>query len=589
MPGLRLPIRSLLLIVGLYLAFATPLLSASGVGGSSEARELEVAQTVLAQGELLLPKRNGVVPSKPPLYHWTTALLSAPFGEVSTLLGRFTSLLAGAVMLWLTGTLAWYIALALRGAHERVAAYGAVMTVLAVLTLSYGFVNEVSSATVDAVFVMWVVVAIVALLLPLPLSMLGVRDLAVPYRERDWHLFYFAASIAMLAKGPLGLALSLAVTGVVASVRWGPRRALQLYLKPRSAWIWPLLVTLPWYLAAARYGGDEFIDRQLLFENLERLFGGEGTNVEVWWFYLPSFLRSGLPWSVLFLVLLWRVCRSLRRNPTRFDAARGAIDLMGACWVGVVLLLFTLAAGKRHSYLLPLYPGLALFVGIELWRYWYSAAARTRAVLLRVASVVVTSASLLLLIGAAAIVVAPFWIGNGDEVSALFSMYLRQGGVMVAAVWAAAAVLVLYLRDRAVLSATWLVSAAVLWGAMAFGLGLKYHLKGFDQMVRQVAPHLTPGVALPVVRQEVDELFDPLLWYLKQPARFVSLAKGELPPLALCDSAPLLTRHTLYQQWQRRIPERFQVIEKVNQRYDALRGRTDRAVVLLRCRAREEE
>ena len=59
--------------------------------GGSEAREAQVIEVILRSNEWVLPLRNGIIPSKPPLFHWTGAALALIAGGVSEFLARLPS------------------------------------------------------------------------------------------------------------------------------------------------------------------------------------------------------------------------------------------------------------------------------------------------------------------------------------------------------------------------------------------------------------------------------------------------------------------------------------------------------------------
>src|SRR5262249_19365801 len=90
--------------------------------------------------------------------------------------------------------------------------------------------------------------------------------------------------------------------------------------------------------------------------NVERGFGGSALRANPWWFYLPQFAGDFLPWSILFPLAGWW---SYRRGLCRADAdAR-----FGLVWFVSVLLVLSCSRFKRADYLLPAYPGAAIFLG----------------------------------------------------------------------------------------------------------------------------------------------------------------------------------------------------------------------------------
>lgn len=93
------------------LAFACTLVlfllsSVSVIGTSSEAREAHIVRVMVGTGDWILPTRNGLLPSKPPLHHWLAAGAGLMVGRVSEVVARLPSVLAGGLILLLTGLLA---------------------------------------------------------------------------------------------------------------------------------------------------------------------------------------------------------------------------------------------------------------------------------------------------------------------------------------------------------------------------------------------------------------------------------------------------------------------------------------------------
>jgi len=77
--ALRSAAAPILLACVLGLALAWPL-HAPPIEHHGEAREGLVVQAVVDRGEWILPRRNGELPSKPPLFHWLAAAATRAFG-----------------------------------------------------------------------------------------------------------------------------------------------------------------------------------------------------------------------------------------------------------------------------------------------------------------------------------------------------------------------------------------------------------------------------------------------------------------------------------------------------------------------------
>jgi hypothetical protein len=154
-----------------------------------------------------------------------------------------------------------------------------------------------------------------------------------------------------------------------------------------------LLLAVGWYGMAFTRGGEGFVDRQLLQENLKRFFGGSGHSHPVYYYF--SYLFSlGLPWSLFLPFMFWDAFQ---------PGARGDDDrLFFKSWFLVMFVFFSLSAGKRPVYLLPLYPALALL--LAAWVYHHGVSTGARLILYRiVAGVAVLTGALLLIITIGAI------------------------------------------------------------------------------------------------------------------------------------------------------------------------------------------
>lgn len=335
--GGRTAPRDLLLLAALLAAVAAVPLAVPPITNRGEAREAMIIRDVVRNGHWVLGHRLGVVASKPPLYHWIGAAAARVAG-LSDVTVRLPSLLAAYTMLAATMIVGGRLA----GRRGGWLAVGALAGMLA-------FWETALEARVDMLFAAAITVALGGFLG----WYLGGRT-----RPPSW--LYAGALAAILAKGPAGAALPAAV--VLAFL--ASRRELALIGR---LWSWGLaaLVVLGaggWYLAALRAGGADFVAVQLERENLDR-FTGTGIFRESRHrtpFKLPvSFALRLLPWN---LVIPWSAWRWLRGR-----TADGATWFLHVWWI-TILVVFSLAAGKRSVYLLPAYPAVALLAGVALAR-----------------------------------------------------------------------------------------------------------------------------------------------------------------------------------------------------------------------------
>jgi hypothetical protein len=187
-----------------------------------------------------------------------------------------------------------------------------------------------------------------------------------------------ALAAGILLKGPIGLLLPLAALLTHAAVE-GRLAAPWRVAFWRGAWRngvpWGvplvLLLTVPWFVAAHLRTGGEFTRVFFGQHNLERGLGAWQDGParwagHPWWAYLPMFAGDFLPWTpILLAAIVW--CWWTKRRPD-------AEARLGAAWFLGLFVVLSCARFKRADYLLPAFPGAALFLGCMLDR-WLARAA----------------------------------------------------------------------------------------------------------------------------------------------------------------------------------------------------------------------
>src|SRR5581483_1445338 len=184
----------LLLLCG---ALYFPYLGAIPFFDKGEPREALAVQDIVQRGEWLVPlKRATDIPSKPPLFHWSAALIAEMNGALTEAAIRFPSALYATL-----GVLLIY-GLGVKIFNRKTALLGA-----AILATTMVYQDQALSARVDMTLC-FVVIAGLTLFYALYRG-----DLAHPI----WfYLFYAVVGIGTLAKGPLGVLLTALVAGSLA-------------------------------------------------------------------------------------------------------------------------------------------------------------------------------------------------------------------------------------------------------------------------------------------------------------------------------------------------------------------------------------
>lgn len=331
-----------------------------------EPREALAVQDIVRRGEWLVPlKRATDIPSKPPLFHWSAALTSRLTGQLNESTIRFPSALYASL-----GVLVIYLlARRLFGAEVALMS-GAILATMLV------YQTQALSARVDMTLC-FVVTLSLALFYSLYRGFL--------IHPIWYYVFYALVGIGTLAKGPLGILLPALVAGtfVVLKRKWHVLAKFCLH----PGILLMVLLGAGWYVIAVTRGGEGFLDRQILQENLNRFVGGSGHSHPVY-YYIPYLFSQGLPWTLFLPFVLWDSFRrfSLSRDDTLFFQL----------WFLVMFAFFSIAMGKRPVYLLPLYPALSVLTGA--WFCEKIVAFQTRLVLYRAIAAVAAVVGLVLLV-----------------------------------------------------------------------------------------------------------------------------------------------------------------------------------------------
>src|SRR4030095_7687567 len=119
-------------------------------------------------------------------------------------------------------------------------------------------------------------------------------------------------------------------------------------------------------------GGEGFVDRQIIQENLSRFAGGSGHSHPPY-YYVPYLFSLGIPWSLFLPLALWDWFKE------GWSINRPAAFLK--VWFLAIFVFFPIAMGKRPVYLLPLYPAVAIL--LAAW-FYKDTLGRTRVIIYRV-------------------------------------------------------------------------------------------------------------------------------------------------------------------------------------------------------------
>ncbi len=304
-----------------------------------EGRYATLAWEMARSGDWITPRLNGLIYfEKPPLQYWIGAIFFKVFG-VSVFAARAWPALASL----LTALAVGYAARRLRDRETgvRVFAIAASMT--------WVFANG-HYLTLDAGLTFFLTVALCAVLVAFWSE--------VPAAEqRRWVLLAWASmAAAVLSKGLIGILVPGAV--LFASSLW--RRDFRLWRQLQWGLGLPLFLLLvtPWFVLV-QMRNPSFAQFFFVHEHLMRYLTHVHERTGPWWYYLPLLAIGLFPWTGGLPLL----------RPLPGDAGRtgslSVADLLVA-WSVFVLVFFSLSGSKLPSYIQPMFPALALLLGLRL-------------------------------------------------------------------------------------------------------------------------------------------------------------------------------------------------------------------------------
>jgi 4-amino-4-deoxy-L-arabinose transferase-like glycosyltransferase len=314
-----------------------------------EPREALVVRNMLEDGDWLLPKRasaNGwTIASKPPFFHWLGAAASVVAGGTTEWTVRLPSIVLATAAVVCIGVVA----------HATLGGFAA-WTAMLITATAFEWVRAATTARVDGTLTALMTIG----------TLLFYRGVVAGGLSRaEATLAYGLLACAALTKGPVGVVLP----GLVLMVALAVRRELRLLprFRPILGGMLILAIVGGWYALATGLGGDSFVQKQILKENVFRFVGVtsmKSGHSHPFYYYFPTLLSGLLPWTPFVLVALVAAFR----DPAARRDARVAFPLV---WFVVVFLFYSAADAKRSVYLLALYPAAALVTG-----WWWQQVAR---------------------------------------------------------------------------------------------------------------------------------------------------------------------------------------------------------------------
>ena len=307
-----------------------------------EGRYAEIAREMALTGDWTTPRLNGIKYfEKPPLQYWMTAAAYKAFGEHEWTARLWAALtgFAGVLMVGFAGA---------RLFGRRAALYSALVLASSVLYAAIGHMN-----TLDMGVTFCLTLGLLGFLL-------AQRGEAGTRETRLWMLLAWTAmGFGFLSKGLIGLALPAAAMAAYALVH----RDISFLkrFEPVAGSAIMLAIVLPWIIAVS-IANPEFPHFFFIHEHFQRFLTQVHHRAAPWWYFAPILIAGALPWTAMLgqaLIAAWKGDPNGRSfKPRRFLLLYAA----------VIFLFFSASQSKLASYILPIFPALALLVGEWLTR-----------------------------------------------------------------------------------------------------------------------------------------------------------------------------------------------------------------------------
>jgi 4-amino-4-deoxy-L-arabinose transferase-like glycosyltransferase len=358
-PGVPAVVALAVVLVFLLLWFYA--LDARTLVPTDEGRYAEMAREMVASGDWITPRLNGIKYfEKPPLQNWVNAFTFELFG-----LGEWQARLWTGLCGLLGIGLVYY-------AGRKVFDARTGWTAALVLASSFFWAALGHVNTLDMGLSGMMTITLAGLLL-------AQRPDAASASRRNWMLVCWAGmALAVLSKGLIGVVLPGAV--LVLYTIWSRDWALWKRLHLLAGVAVFLLITAPWFVAVSMRNA-EFAHFFFIHEHLQRFTSKVHNRAGPWYYFIPILAGGMAPWLGVLVQSLWRAARPMHGvkaaagedgqhhvEPHSSDHTdrnlqnRFQPDRLLLVWAAFIFFFFSISGSKLPSYILPVFPALALLI-----------------------------------------------------------------------------------------------------------------------------------------------------------------------------------------------------------------------------------
>ena len=313
---------------------------------TDEGRYAEIPREMVVSGDWVTPRLDGFKYfEKPPLQYWATAAAYEAFG-VGQWQARLWTGLTGLLAILFTG---WTGA---RLFGRRAGHFAAGVLASTLYWNGLGHINTLDMGTAATMSA------------SLFAFLLAQRPQASPGATRGWMWACWALmGLAVLSKGLIGILLPGAVLVLYTLIFRDWRLWTRLWIV--SGLVIFLLIAAPWFIWV-QLRNPEFFHYFFIYQQFTRFLTSELQRPGPWWYFIPIVLLGIVPWlGSLFPAMASAVTRQPLTATQPFGAAprRLHAHALLLLWAVFILAFFSISKSKLPSYVLPIFPALALLIG----------------------------------------------------------------------------------------------------------------------------------------------------------------------------------------------------------------------------------
>jgi len=318
---------------------------------TDEGRYAEIPREMVVSGDWVTPRLDGFKYfEKPPLQYWATAVSYELFG-FGEWQARLWTGLTGLLSILFTG---WTGAQLF---NRRTGVFAAAVLASMFYWNAMSHINTLDMGTAATMSA------------SLMAFLLAQRPDASRAQTRWWMWACWAfMALAVLSKGLIGILLPGAVLVLYTLIYRDWTLWTRLYIV--SGLLIFLAIAAPWFVwVQAR--NPEFFDYFFIYQQFTRFLTSELKRPGPWWYFFPILILGVLPWLGRLAPALWKSAAQPALRGAAFGGAQGrTLHAQGMLliWAVFIFVFFSISKSKLPSYILPIFPAIALLISDDLDR-----------------------------------------------------------------------------------------------------------------------------------------------------------------------------------------------------------------------------